>query len=87
MVKELTFSSILCNALNQDYSSDQAVDDLSKLLNEMALMEIQGELGSARFGELKSLIHVQKKLAKAKLDGHPIFEQLGTLAAIPHKDD
>ena len=86
MTQVLTFTSILCNALDPDYTSDQAVDDLGKLMNEATLMEIQGETGSPRFSELESIIPIQERLAKAKLDGHPIFDVLGTLNAEAHTD-
>ena len=86
MAKELTIASILCNAFDPDYTSTQAVDDLSKLMNDATLMEIQGKTNSPRFAELESLIIVQERLAKAKLDGHPIFDDLGTLNAETHKD-
>ena len=86
MVKELTFAKILCNALDPDYTSTQALDDLSKLMNEATLMEAQGETALPRFTELESIIPVQEKLAKAKLDGHPIFDGLDTLKAEKHND-
>jgi len=34
MAQQLTYASILCNALDSDYTSDLAVDDLSKPGNE-----------------------------------------------------
>ena len=49
MDKDLTFASIFCNALDPDYTPDQAMDDLSKLMNEATLMEIQGKADSPRF--------------------------------------
>ena len=87
MTQELTFTDILRNALNKDYTADRAMDDLSKLMNDATLMEIQGKTNSPRFAELESLIIVQERLAKAKLDGHPIFDDLGTLNAKTHKRD
>ena len=87
MTQELTFASIFCNALDPDYTSDQAMDDLSRLMSEATQMQNQGQTDSPRFAELENLIPVQEKLAKAKLDGHPIFDGLGTLKAESHKAD
>ena len=87
MIKDLTLTNIICNALNPDYTSTQAVDDLNKLINEATLMQIQEETGSPRFTELQSIIPVQERLAKAKLEGHPIFDGLGRLNAESHKND
>ena len=87
MSKELTFTDILHNALNKDYTSDQAVDDLCKLTNEATQMQLQGNTDSPRFVELESIIPIQEKLVKAKLDGHPIFDRLGTLNAELHGND
>lgn len=87
MSKELTFASILSSALDPEYMPAQAMDDLSKLMNEAALMQIQGNTDSPRYAELQSIIPVQERLAKAKLDGHPIFDRLGNLCAKTHKDD
>ena len=82
-----TFANILCNALDPDYTSDQAVDDLGKLTNEATQMQLQEKTDSPRFVELESIIPIQEKLVKAKLDGHPIFDRLGTLNAEVHEDD
>ena len=79
MNKELTFPDILCNALNRDYTTAQAYDDLNKLMNEATLMQIEGKTDLPRFEELTRIIPVQERLAKAKLDGHPIFDKLGNL--------
>jgi hypothetical protein len=46
MIKGLTLTNIICNALNPDYTSTQAADDLSKLINEATLMQIQEETDS-----------------------------------------
>ncbi len=87
MTNELTFDNILRNALDSDYTSDRAVDDLGKLTNEATQMQLQGNTDSPRFVELESIIPIQEKLVKAKLDGHPIFDRLGTLNAEVHGDD
>jgi hypothetical protein len=87
MAKELTIASILCNAFNQDYTLAQAVDDLSKMVNEATWLQIQGETDTPRFAELERIIPVQERLAKGKIDGHPIFNRLGSLKVKTHKDD
>ena len=87
MAKELTLPDILCNALNRGYTTAQAYDDLSRLMNEATLMQIEGKTDLPRFEELTRIIPVQEKLAKAKLDGHPIFDKLGGLEASIHKGD
>jgi hypothetical protein len=46
MIKGLTLTNIICNALNPDYTSTQAADDLSKPINEATLMQIQEETDS-----------------------------------------
>ena len=73
MNKKPTFTGILRNALNKDYTSDQAAADLGKLMNEATQMQLRGETDSPRFVELESIIPIQEKLVKAKLDGHPIL--------------
>jgi hypothetical protein len=81
---ELTFDSIFCNALDPDYTSDRAANDLAKLMNEATQMQNQGQTDLPRFTELERIIPIQEKLAKAKLDGHPVFDGLGTLKAEKH---
>ena len=75
----ITFPDILCNAFNQDYTTTQAYDDLHRLMNEATMMQIEGKTDQPRYEELERIIPVQERLAKAKLDGHPIFDQLGSL--------
>ena len=87
MPKELTFTDILRNALDPDYTSDRAVADLGKLTDEATRMQSRGLTDTPRFVELQSIIPIQEKLVKAKLDGHPIFDRLGTLSAEVHGDD
>ena len=87
MAKELTIASILCNAFNPDYTLAQAVDDLSKLMNEATWLQIQGEADSHRFSDLERIIPVQERLTQMKIDGHPIFNRLGSLNVKTHKDD
>ena len=87
MSKSHTLADIISNALNKDYSAEQAVADLEKLMNEATLLELTHGPHSPRFIELQKLIPVQEKLMQAKLDGSRIFERLGTLTASPYTDD
>jgi len=87
MKQNSTLANIISNTFNKDYTASQAVADLEKLMNEATLIEIQHGQDLPRFIELKRLIPVQEKLVQAKLDGNPIFEQLGTLTVSPHTDN
>jgi hypothetical protein len=87
MDEPLTLPDILSNAFNKDYTADQAVADLTRLMNEATLVEMEHGTDSPQYAELQRLIPVQEKLAKAKLEGHPIFDQLGSLTASARKDD
>ena len=55
-------------------------------MNEATLLELTHGTHSPRFIELQKLIPVQERLVKAKLDGNPVFERLGTLKVSPQKD-
>lgn len=81
----MKIANILSNAFNKNYTADQDVTDLGLLINEAALIELRHGSNSPRFIELQRLIHVQKRLAKAKLDSDTIFDQLGNVnvATIP----
>ena len=83
----LTLAGIITNAFNRDYTADRAVEDLTRLMNEATLVEMEHGTDSPQYAELQRLIPVQEKLAKAKLEGHPIFDQLGSLNLALHKDD
>ena len=78
----LTLPTILANAFDKDYTADQAVEDLTRLMNRATLVEIEHGTDSDEYAELQRLIPVQEKLAKAKSEGHPIFDRLGTLKLI-----
>jgi hypothetical protein len=79
MDKTLSTATILSNAFDGNYTAGQAVADLERLMNEATLLELSGEQDSPRFIELRKLIPVQERLVKAKMEGAPIFDQLGTL--------
>ena len=82
----ITFPTILSNAFNKNYTADQAVEDVTRLMNQATLVEIEHGTDSPDYAEIRRLIPVQERLAKAKLDNHPIFDQLGTLKLTPHED-
>ena len=87
MDEPLTLPDILSNAFNKDYTANQAVEDLTKLMNEATLVAMEQGTHSTEHTEIQRLIPVQEKLAKAKLEDHPIFDQLGSLTANAYKDD
>jgi hypothetical protein len=62
------------------------VEDLEKLMNESTLLELTHGPHSPRFIELQKLIPFQERLVRAKLDGDPIFDRLGTLQMTPTED-
>ena len=86
MAAPITLTSIIANAVNKDYTADQAVEDLTRLMNQATLVELRHGTDSPQYNELQKLIPIQEKLVKAKLEGHPIFDQLGSLKVTPHVD-
>ena len=83
----ITLADILSNTFDRNYTADQAVSDLERLMNEATLAEIRYGTDSKQHQELKRLIPVQEKLAKAKLNDDPIFDRLGSLNITPHRDN
>jgi len=81
-----TLSNILANAFNTDYTAGQAVADLEQLMNEATLLELTHGPHSPRFIELQKLIPIQERLVRAKMDGNPIFDRLGTLKVTVPED-
>ena len=79
MSRQLTISDIITNALDKDYSIDQAAADLGELMMELELIKRRHGTGSPRLAELERIIPVQKKLALGKLRGDEAFEQLAQL--------
>ena len=82
----ITLPTILANAFDKDYTSDQAVEDLTRLMNHATLVEMEHGTASPEYAEMRRLIPVQERLARAKLEGHPIFDLLGTLKLTPQKE-
>jgi len=82
-----TIADILSNAFDRDYTTDRAMADLERLMNEATLAEILHGTDSKQHRELRRLVPIQERLAKAKLEGDPLFDRLGTLEVTPHGDD
>ena len=88
MDEPITLPTILANAFDKDYSADQAVEDLTRLMNQATLVEMQHGTDSKEYAEMRRLIPVQERLARAKQEGHPIFDQLGSLKlTIPDEEE
>ena len=79
MLRQLTIADIITNALDKDYSVDQAATDLGELMTELELIKRRYGADSPRLTELEKIIPVQEKLALGKLRGDDVFEQLGQL--------
>jgi hypothetical protein len=64
------------------------VEDLTRLMNQATLVEMRHGTNSPQHLDMLRLIPVQEKLVKAKLEGHPIFDQLGSLKlTIPDEEE
>ena len=79
MTNQLTFADIITNALDKDYTVEQAATDLGELMTERELIKRRYGIDSPRLAELEKIIPVQKKLALGKLRGNQVFEQLAQL--------
>ena len=79
MPRQLTIADIITNALDKDYSVNQAATDLGELMNELELIKRRYGIDSPRFTELEKIIPVQERLALGKLRGDQVFEQLAQL--------
>ena len=60
MPRQLTLADIITNALDKDYSLDQAATDLDDLMNERELIKRRYEPGAARLAKLEAIIPVQE---------------------------
>jgi hypothetical protein len=83
----ITLQTILANALDKDYTAAQAMEDLTWVMNHATLVEISHGTDSKEYAEIQRLIPIQEKLAKAKLEGHPMFYQLSFLELPPIQGD
>ena len=79
MPRQLTIADIITNALDKDYSVDQAATDLGELMTERELIKRRYGIDSPRLAELETIIPVQERLALGKLRGDQVFEQLAQL--------
>ena len=79
MHRKTTIADIIKNALDKDYSVEQAATDLGELMTERDLIKRRYGIDSPRLAELEKIIPVQKKLALGKLRGNQVFEQLAQL--------
>jgi hypothetical protein len=79
MPRQQTFADIVCNALDKDYTFEQAATDLGDLMNERELIKRRYGPGTARLTELECIIPLQEKLALGKLHGDQLFAQLDRL--------
>jgi len=87
MPKQLTIADIITNALDKDYSVDQAAMDLGELMTERELIKRRYCIESPRLAELERIIPVQEKLALGKLRGDQVFDQLEQLGIRLEKHD
>ena len=79
MLGQLTIAEIIRNALDKDYSVEQAATDLGELMSERELIKRRYGTDSPRLTELEKIIPVQKRLALGKLCGDVVFENLRRL--------
>ena len=79
MLGQLTIAEIIRNALDKDYSVEQAATDLGELMSERELIKRRYGTDSPRLTELEKIIPVQERLALGKLRGEEVFEQLAQL--------
>ena len=79
MPRQMTLTDIICNALDKDYSLEQAATDLGKLINERKRNTLLYAADAACLTELEQLIPLQEKLALGKLSGNQLFAQLNEL--------
>ena len=75
----MTLSDIVINALDRNYSMEQAAADHGELMNERELIKRKGDTDAHRFRELEQIIPLQETLALRKLRGDEIFDRLAQL--------
>jgi hypothetical protein len=75
----MSFSTIIRNALNSNYSMDQAATDLGSLMFEQELIRRRGDTDVPRHRELDRLIPMQETLALGRLNGDELFNRLDLL--------
>jgi hypothetical protein len=75
----MTLSEIICNALDNTYSMEQAAADLGELMMERELIRRKYDLTSPRLREIEQLIPIQEALAIGRLRQAGAFQQLAPL--------
>ena len=79
MLKQLIIADIINNALDKDYSVEQAATDLGELMNELEHIKRRYGSDSPRLSEIVKIMPAQEKLALGKLRGDDVFRQLDQL--------
>ena len=79
MLRQVTIADIIKNAIDKDYTEEQAATDLGDLMTERELIKRRNGPGAARLTELECLIPLQEKLALGKLHVDQLFDQLDRL--------
>lgn len=87
MPRQLTLAAIITNALDKDYSVEQAASDLGELMTELELIKRRYASDTACLSELEKIIPVQEQLTLGKLGGDQIFDQLNWLNIRVEKHD
>ena len=87
MTRKLTIADIITNALDKDYSVDQAATDFGELMTELESIKRKYGTDSPRLDELERIIPVQERLALGKLRGDRVFQQLERLGIRLEKHD
>jgi hypothetical protein len=75
----MTLTDIICNALDKQYSLEQAATDLDELITERDLIKRRYGADTARVHELEQLIPIRETLALGKLRGDAVFDRLDLL--------
>ena len=87
MPRQLTLADMITNALDKNYSLEQAATHLGELINERGLIRRRYGIGAARLMELEQIIPLQEKLALGKLHSNQLFAQLDRLGIRSAKHD
>jgi hypothetical protein len=88
MPRRLSLEKCFANAFDKDCYTDQAVEGLTKLMNHATHVEVEHGTESPEQAEVMRQIPVQERLAMAKKEGRPIFDQLGSLKlTIPDEEE
>jgi hypothetical protein len=75
----MTFTDIIRNAIDRNYSMEHAATDLGALMLELELIRRKYDIESPRLRELEQIIPFQEKLVLGKLRGYELFNRLDLL--------